>query len=376
MTLRETFNRIMRFEPIDRAPLLDLEGVSGQAERKWARDEGVPLDRLAADSIPFDGKLTTLRFWDRPPLPAFVPHTISDDGESVLTQDVFGSTVKTEKGSVLTPIHYTYVDAPLRTLDDWRAMAPRFDPLDPRRLPDWWSDDAIRHLNASPDPVVIGMGWGPARGIKNGYMFGFDRFMELLVDGSTVLESVFDFWADYTVAFLRQFIDKLNVDAFIFMEDGMGFRNSTLASPGMFQRIYAPYMRRVTDLLRSHDVDVIGYYSSGDLRPLIPSFLDTGINMLAPLECAASMDAVALRKEYGRDLLMVGGISRQAVMDGPEAIRREVGSKVPQMMESGGYIPGFDDMILPDMTYANVMYCANLVRSCTRRSDGWGMGQR
>ena len=361
MTLRETFNRIMHFEPVDRAPLLDLEGVA--------------VDRLAADSIPFDGALTTLRLWDQPPLPAFVPRTISDDGESVFTQDVFGSTVKTEKGSVLTPMHYTYVDGPLRTLDDWRSMAPRFDPLDPRRLPDWWSGDAIQHLNASPDPVVIGMSWGPARGIKNGYMFGFDRFMELLVDGSTVLESVFDFWADYTVAFLGQLIDKLNIDAFIFMEDGMGFRNSTLASPSMFQRIYAPYMRRVTDFLLSHGVDVIGYYSSGDLRPLIPSFLDVGINLLAPLECAASMDAVALREEYGRDLLMVGGIARQAVMDGPEAIRREVGSKVPQMMESGGYIPGLDDMILPDMTYANVMYCANLVRSCARRGDEWGMGE-
>ncbi len=94
------------------------------------------------------------------------------------------------------------------------------------------------------------------------------------------------------------------------------------------------------------------------------SLLRTGINLLAPLECAAGMDAVKLRAVYGRDLLMVGNISRQAIMLGKGAIRREVEYKVRQLMASGGYIPGFDDMVMPDMTFENVRYAAELIRAC------------
>lgn len=363
MTLRDLFTRIMRFEPVDRTPLLDLEGVTAQAERKWVRDEGVPLDRTGAGTIPFDGRLVSLHFGDQPPLPTFAPGTLREDQDYTYSRDVFGFTVKTEKGSVLTPVHYLYVDAPLRSLDDWRAMAKRFDPTDSRRLPIWWSADAIRQLNDSPAPVVISMNWGPARGIKNYYMFGLDRFVELLVAEPNVLEAVFGFWADFLIEFLSQFIDSLAVDAFIFSEDGMGFKHSTMVSPSMFERIYAPHMAKVTDFLRSKGVEIVGYYSSGNLEPLIPSFLRAGISLVAPLECAAGMDAVRLRNQYGRDLRLVGNISREAIMQGKDAVRREVDYKVPVLMEKGGYIPGFDDMIMPDVTLENVRYCAHLIKS-------------
>ena len=106
---------------------------------------------------------------------------------------------------------------------------------------------------------------------------------------------------------------------------------------------------------------------------MMRSLLDTGINLITPVECAAGMDAVALRREYGRDLLMVGNISREAVMHGRDAIRREVERKVPFLMHEGGYIPAFDDMIMPDMTLANVTYCAELIKSCRPRGDGWSV---
>ena len=132
----------------------------------------------------------------------------------------------------------------------------------------------------------------------------------------------------------------------------------------MFDRIYSPHMSKVTGYLRSKGIDTIGFYTSGNLEPLIPSMLKIGINLHAPLECAAGMDAVKLREEYGRDLLMVGNISRTAIMSGKKAIRREVEYKVPPLMASGGYIPGFDDMIMPDMTFENVRYAAELIREC------------
>ena len=123
-----------------------------------------------------------------------------------------------------------------------------------------------------------------------------------------------------------------------------------------------PYMRRVVDFLHSKGVKIIGYYSSGNLKPLIPSFLETGINLITPMECAAGMDAVELRKEYGKDLLMIGNIAKEAVMAGKAEIDREVLRKVPYLMEKGGYIPALDDLVMPDMTYENVKYCFDRIK--------------
>jgi len=363
MTVRELFRRIMRFEPPDRTPLWQVEEVTPQAERRWCREGITPLDRLAAPTLGFDCGLQTLIFGDQSPIPAFFPHVLESNEEFVVHQDQFGFTVKTETGSVISPIHYVYLNGPLKTLDDWRKMESRFDPLDPRRLPAWWGNEMIDELNRAAYPVVIAMPWGPARGIKNFYMFGYDRFMEVLIDEPQILEAIFEFWADFLIAFLGQFIDKLTIDAFLFKEDGMGFRNSTMVSPEMFRRIYRPHMQRVVEYLRGKGVPVIGYYSSGTLNPLIREFIDCGINLITPMECAAEMDAVDLRKEYGRDLLMIGNISRQAMMDGREAIKAEVDRKIPYLMESGGYIPAFDDAVMPDMALADVRYCAELIKS-------------
>jgi hypothetical protein len=41
------------------------------------------------------------------------------------------------------------------------------------------------------------------------------------------------------------------------------------------------------------------------------------------------MDAIELRKQFGRDILLIGNISRQALMDGPYAVEKEFYAKVP-----------------------------------------------
>lgn len=362
MNSRELFTNIMSFKKPDRTPLWDVEGVAEQAVRKWCRDEGFPLQMSGSEAFDYDGRLFTLNLGDQPPIPAFVPKTLSLDEDYHVYTDYFGFVTKTQRKWSITPTHNMYIGAPLSTMEDWQAMKKRYNPSDIQRYPVYWGKEYFDYLNASSSPVTLGMNWGPARGIKNGYMFGFDRYMELLVEEPEILEDIFEFWADFLINFLKGFIGQLKLDAFYFKEDGMGFKNSTMVSPGMFRKIYMPYMRRVVDFLHTNGVKVIGYYSSGNLRPLIPSFLETGINLLVPMECAAGMDAVELRKEYGKDLLMIGNIAKEAVMAGKTEIDREVLRKVSYLMEKGGYIPALDDLIMPDMMYENVKYCFDRIK--------------
>jgi len=70
---------------------------------------------------------------------------------------------------------------------------------------------------------------------------------------------------------------------------------------------------------------------------------------------------VQLRKEYGRDVVLIGNLSREAFMVGPEAIEEEFHTKVPYLFERGGYIPALDDMVLPDIPFANYGHYVELV---------------
>jgi uroporphyrinogen decarboxylase len=118
----------------------------------------------------------------------------------------------------------------------------------------------------------------------------------------------------------------------------------------------------VTDFLHGHGIDVIAHYSSGNQIPLMPVLLDIGVNTYFPLEVAAGVDARDLRKRFGKDILLIGNISRQALMDGPEAVEEEFYAKVPPLMKEGGYIPAVDDAIMPDISFESYKRYLELAR--------------
>ena len=57
-----------------------------------------------------------------------------------------------------------------------------------------------------------------------------------------------------------------------------------------------------------------------------------------------------------------GAIDKRALARGKEAIREEVMSKVPFLLEQGGYLPTTDHGVPPDVTFENYCYYINLMR--------------
>jgi uroporphyrinogen decarboxylase len=102
--------------------------------------------------------------------------------------------------------------------------------------------------------------------------------------------------------------------------------------------------------------------SDGDCNELIPLWLECGVNGFWPLEVAAGNDAVALRKEYGNDAILAGNMDKRALVKGKEAIREEVTSKLPFLLESGGFFPSIDHLVPPDITLESYQYFINTMR--------------
>jgi len=87
-----------------------------------------------------------------------------------------------------------------------------------------------------------------------------------------------------------------------------------------------------------------------------------------PLEVGTwGADPVRYRREYGRDLLMMGGFDKHILQRSRNEIQAEVVRLAP-LVEEGGFIPFCDHRVPPDVPLSNYLFYLD----CARRT--WGRG--
>lgn len=294
--------------------------------------------------------------YEIPPIaPCYEPRLIAEDEHTVSLLNEGGQTVKVSK--VNPEKMPMYLDHPVKDRASWEEYKKRLDPDTPERWPADWSA-YVHKMNSRdvPTTLYVGSFFGYLR-----EWTGLERLLYMLYDDPNLIEDMMDQICYLETECTKRVVKDLRVDQALFWED-MAFRSGPLISPAMFRKFMMPRYRKVTDLLRTSGINVIMVDSDGNLDELIPLWLECGINFFWPLECAAGNDALALRKKYGRDILLGGNIDKRALLKGKDATREEVMSKVPFLLESGGYFPSIDHMVPPDVTLENYRYFINTLR--------------
>ena len=92
--------------------------------------------------------------------------------------------------------------------------------------------------------------------------------------------------------------------------------------------------------------------------------------MFHPCEPAANMDVVAIRAEYGAQLAFEGGINKYALLEGKEAIERELERVVPAMVHSGGCMLSLDHRIPNGVALENYRYYMRRLQEIIAREGG------
>jgi uroporphyrinogen decarboxylase len=124
-----------------------------------------------------------------------------------------------------------------------------------------------------------------------------------------------------------------------------------------------PYYRILIDHIRKLGCDLIIVDSDGDVTELIPLFISVGVNAMLPFEVQAGMDVTRLRKIYGRDLAMIGGLDKRVLALRFSDIEDEINRRLSLMLDSGGYIPSLDHTVPPDVSLDHFRYYIDKVRS-------------
>ncbi|NQU09919.1 hypothetical protein HQ590_03945, partial [bacterium] len=201
--------------------------------------------------------------------------------------------------------------------------------------------------------VPVGIGIGSYFGWPRNWI-GFENIGLMVYDDRPLVEEIVETLATLFCSQLGLALREVSVDFAAGWED-ICFRNGPIISPQMFGEIVIPQLKRVTSLLRQHGCDVIWTDCDGDIRPLVPLWLEAGLNCMFPLEVHPGSDPVWLRKEYGNRILLRGGIAKYQLAKSRADILKEL-KRVEKVFEEGGYIPHGDHRIPEDVSYDNYRY--------------------
>ncbi len=212
---------------------------------------------------------------------------------------------------------------------------------DPRRI-EGLREEALKHRDNGKIVIIKGLCAGifemhqRLRGMSNALVepFLFPEFSDKLIGKIT----------DLKIEFWEMALDQLSDVVDIVAEgDDYGTQASQLISPDHFREFYKPHAKRVTDAIREKAPNAyIMFHSCGNVRPIIPDFIEIGIDILNPVHITATgMEAIQLKKDFGKDIVFWGGgVDTQHVL--PSGTQEEVGDDVKRNMDAlapgGGFV--------------------------------------
>lgn len=121
-----------------------------------------------------------------------------------------------------------------------------------------------------------------------------------------------------------------------------GTQQSTFCSVAAFRELYMPYYKRINDWVHRHTAWKSFKHSCGAVETLIPAFIESGFDILNPVQVsAAGMDVRNLKEKYGRDIVFWGGgvdTQKTLAFGIPEEVRAEVLERCEVFGRGGGFV--------------------------------------
>ena len=362
MNDRERFLATMYYQPRDRCPWGEM-GFWPETLDVW-HDQGMPQDVHLADYFGFDrlreGIGVSLDL-----MPGFKSEVLDESDTYRVVRRSTGIVAKEFKGehSFRMP---QWLSFPLHTREDWvKKFKPRLNPDSPARYPLYWEE---KRCTWAQRDYPLTMRMGSVYGWLRNWM-GLQGISLALYDDPEWIQEMMDDLVDFCRAAARRALEEVDLDYILLWED-MAYKTGPLISPAMFRRFMLEPYKRLTGYIRDHGIDLIMVDSDGDSESLIPLWMEGGVNGFYPIERAAGMDPVHLRERFGRELRLLGGIDKRAMISGPEAIEAELANVAP-LVQEGGYIPWCDHHVPPDVPLAHYVYYVERMKEMTLDPAGF-----
>ncbi|MCL2810984.1 MAG: hypothetical protein FWD25_03745 [Clostridia bacterium] len=351
MAARERFNRQMHGQSFDRCFHMEF-GYWEENYREWDLfvEHGITNEAQANVFFGFDPiEIVWGNHWISP---AFEEKVLERRGDKLIVQNREGLIAEVPAGNHSTIPHY--ISSPITTPEDWaRIKAERFVVDDPARSIDV---EGISKRHPQDRDYPLGIDCGSMIG-KIRDLLTFEGICYAWSDYPDMLEDMVETCCLLVENTLDQLLGKLTFDFASGWED-ICFNHGPILPPSFFRDVIAPRYKRISSKLRNHGINLWYMDCDGDVRPLLPIFMESGINCLFPYEVNSCAHPGVLLDQY-EGLRIMGGVDKMQLKEGPEAILAYLQSLAPYVAR-GGYIPFCDHRCPPDVSPANYLYYLDL----------------
>jgi uroporphyrinogen decarboxylase len=192
---------------------------------------------------------------------------------------------------------------------------------------------------------------------------GYEQFLTDLYIEPKLAEALIDLVTDLRIrqamGLAKSGVDILRVG------DNFGMQDRMLVSPDKWRKTFKPGLERLIQSVKSARPDLfLVYKSDGHIEPIIQDLIDIGVDLLCPVQ-AGAMDAVKIKKSFGKRLGMWGTVSTQSLLPfgTPQEVKEKVQENMRVLGEGGGLVITPDQMVLPDIPWENIVAFFDAVRS-------------
>lgn len=257
-------------------------------------------------------------------------------------------------GSMWSRVNPPLADASLEEIKEFPFPDPSKD-----RGNEYLEEEA-RNLRENTDYALVARSVHSASFMELGcWLRGSeDFFCELVMEEEechVLLDKIMEAQMKYYEVFLKK-VGKY-VDIVETSED-YGTQQSLFLSPETYRSMIMPRKKKIIEVIHTYAPQAkIFHHTCGAVRKLIPDLIDTGIDIINPIQpYLPGMDAGELKAEFGDQICFCGGIDMQHAINGSFAdIDREVLRCKKELGHDGGYFYCTSNHIQEDTPVENII---------------------
>lgn len=388
MNNRERALAVLNYKEYDRLPIVHFCFLQETLE-KWHQEghlsveefsaalgwiDGRPIEKVIANKLGFD-----FNWWNclwvnsslKPEFERKVLRTLPDGSRHVLSSD--GTTIveKDSAGSIPAAIDHLLKDRksweehylPRLQFDEDRiyescvSTLTDFVPL---------RNGGLKFLKSDERQDPVGLNCGSLFGLIRNWV-GFEGVSYLYFDDEKLFDEIVDVMGELSYRCVKVTLETgAKFDFAHFWED-ICFKNGPLVIPSVFASKVGPHYKRITDLCRSYQIEIISLDCDGVIDALIPAWFNNGVNTMFPIEVGTWGASIKpWREKYGKNLRGIGGMDKKVFAKDYAAVDIEI-ERLKPLVELGGYIPCPDHRIAQDAKWDNVRYYCDKMRNTFAR---------
>jgi uroporphyrinogen decarboxylase len=184
-------------------------------------------------------------------------------------------------------------------------------------------------------------------------LMGFEAFAQASFEQPALVEAVLDKVGGLIMSMFETMATMDWVGALWFSDD-IAFASGLLMSPDFLRSHFFPLLRRIGDCSARRGIPLI-YHSDGLLWEVMDDIIGAGVRALHPIEPKA-MDIVEVKRRYGKQLSLCGGIDVDLLSRGTTGqVRELVRTLIAGVGAGGGWCAGSSNSVPEYVPVANYL---------------------